>query len=330
MLGKFSEFCLFVVRVSYWVEDFWSVATIFKETWTIVNKYWWQQISATKMLHFHTFVKSYKLTLSIWLVTFETMLSLHWIWFQEPVCPIGDSFHHITVTPVTLSSSNTNIATTNSGGVETQKNPVKTDHPKKGGKNISKGLKKSEHKSRMSLMHFSRKAESSSEEEQECGAACAPSTEPAPARLQQAITFSAADRSCEEERLSFRDPLPSAFPHRGEKSKNQKEEKRRVHHAPVAPPSQSDWIWNKQTIINYINRFLCPFFASIHFLNVCLATRNPEFFLSFNIFFFGKIFFKKFIFYLPFKVIVISVFQQPLNSFSFVFFQFFLFHFSFF
>jgi hypothetical protein len=158
------------------------------------------------------------------------------------VCPIGDSFHHITVTPVTLSSSNTNIATTNSGGVETQKNPVKTDHPKKGGKNISKGLKKSEHKSRMSLMHFSRKAESSSEEEQECGAACAPSTEPAPARLQQAITFSAADRSCEEERLSFRDPLPSAFPHRGEKSKNQKEEKRRVHHAPVAPPSQSDWI----------------------------------------------------------------------------------------
>ena len=163
------------------------------------------------------------------------------------MCPTGDNFHHITVTPVTLSSSNTNIATTNYSSTETQKNPVKsetqknpvkTDQQKKGGKNTSKGLKKSEHKSRMSLMHFSRKAESSSDEEQECGAACAPSTAPAP------VAFAPApDRNSEEERLSFRDPLPSAFPQqqRGEKSKNQKEEKRRNHHAPVAS-SQSDWI----------------------------------------------------------------------------------------
>ncbi len=133
---------------------------------------------------------------------------------------------------------------TASSGAENHKNSLKSEqHSKKLGGAKSKGFKRPDQKSRMSLMHFARKAESSSEEDPEC---CAP-PEPGvpPARL-QAITFAPSERDrnfTEEERLTFRDPLPpvlfSEHPdRRRERSKTRGEDK-----ANKRPPfTQSDWI----------------------------------------------------------------------------------------
>jgi hypothetical protein len=150
----------------------------------------------------------------------------------------------MTITPVTLSSSTASMTTTTasaSSGVENQKNLLKTEqNSKKSGGAKSKGLKRQDQKSRMSLMHFARKAESSSEEE-----CCAPELGVPPARL-QAFTFAPSERDrnfAEEERISFRDPLPPVvFPEhpdrRRERSKTRGDEKSNRR----PPYTQSDWI----------------------------------------------------------------------------------------
>ena len=162
---------------------------------------------------------------------------------------VGENLHSITVTPVSLSTSTANM-TPNSSAENSKPNKLdnssKSDHQiKKAGNKTSKGFKRSEHKSRMSLMHFNRKPESSSDEDTDCGANCAPQNAGGKEQRLQAITFAAEE---EHSRLSFRDPLPSvefASHHCvvvSEKSKNEKDENSKKRKQKVAQ-SQSDWIW---------------------------------------------------------------------------------------
>jgi hypothetical protein len=136
-------------------------------------------------------------------------------------------------------------------GAENQKHSnksessLKSEHPnKKAANKSSKGLKRTEHKSRMSLMHFNRKAEESSDDETDCGAICAQQSAGDNQQRLQAITFASEE---ENSRLSFRDPLPAVeFTSHcvvSEKSKNQKQkdENSKKLKQKVAQ-SQSDWI----------------------------------------------------------------------------------------
>ena len=116
-------------------------------------------------------------------------LTLKFYSFQEVTSAAGQNPHHITVTPVP-------------GFGEPNK------------KKKSKGLKKSEHKSRMSLMHFGKKADSSSDEEHDGDRV-------------HAITF--------DERLSL------SFREKSENLDLSDSAKQHTVHA-FPTPNQSDWI----------------------------------------------------------------------------------------
>ena len=153
----------------------------------------------------------------------------------------------MTVTPVTLSSSTASMTSTTataSSGVENQKNLLKTEqNSKKSGGAKLKGFKRPDQKSRMSLMHFARKAESSSEEEPEC---CAPEPLGVPPARLQAITFAPSERDrnfAEEERLSFRDPLPPVlFPEQSDRRRERSKTRGEDKDSRRPPFTQSDWI----------------------------------------------------------------------------------------
>ena len=127
-------------------------------------------------------------------------------------------------------------------------NSSKSDQQnKKAGNKSSKGFKRSEHKSRISLMHFNRKVETSSDEEVDTAAICAHQIAGDREQRLQAVTFGQQQDEESASRLTFRDPLPPvqfASHHCvvvASESKNQKDENSKKRKQKMAQ-SQSDWI----------------------------------------------------------------------------------------